>query len=56
MIKIDSYIRYTTEAAWAYATKKLESVSFEDPKDHLLKKMCSKKIKVVVKIFEVEDE
>ena len=56
MKKKEQYVRYTTEAAWEYATKKLKMVSFEDGNSPLLKAMCSKKIKVVVKIFEVEDE
>lgn len=56
MKKISQTTRYTTEAAWAYATKKLEHVSFEDPNDRNLRAMCSKKVKVVIKMFEIEDE
>jgi len=54
--KLETYIRYTTKAAWDYATKKMMMVSFEDPNDSRMRVMNSKKIKIVVKIFEVEDE
>ena len=54
MKKIDHYIRYTTEAALDYATKKLQLISFVDPKNPLLKQMKSKKIKIIIKVYEVE--
>jgi len=49
-------VRYTTKPAFEYATKWLESMSSKDPKDKVLKSMKGKKIKVVIKIFEQEDD
>ncbi len=48
-------VRYTTEAALAWAMKKLESVSFKK-KDAKLLKMNGKKIKIVIKIYTEEDD
>jgi len=55
-IKKKTMVRYTTLPAFEYATKHLETMSFKNPKDTCLKAMNGKRIKIVVKIFELEGE
>ena len=55
MKKVKTIRRYTTQAAFDWSMKKVESISFPKSESAKALKMCGKRIKVVIKIYE-DDE